>query len=87
MRGIDKEKAMRLSRFQFTIRRLILLVAICAVAFALLRTPFGFLVIAIVMVLPGFLIHRSRGGDGILGGALSTALVVCAAGLCSPSLL
>jgi hypothetical protein len=35
--------AMRLPRFQFTIRRLILLIAGCAVAFALLRSRFGFL--------------------------------------------
>jgi len=63
-------------RFRFTIRQLIVLIAICAVAFALLRTPFGFLVIAIASVLPGFLIERARGGEGILGGAVSASLTV-----------
>jgi hypothetical protein len=67
-------------RFQFTIRQLIALIAICAVAFALLRTPFGFLIIAFALVLPGFLLERARarGGKGIIGGALSTGLIICA---------
>ena len=64
-------------RFQFTIRQLIALIAICAVAFALLRTPFGFLIIAFAVVLPGFLLERARGGKGIIGGALSAGLIIC----------
>jgi hypothetical protein len=72
-------------RFRFTIRQLVALIAICAIVFALLRTPVGFLVLAVVSVFPGFLIQRARGGEGILGGALSAALtacfLVCAAGL------
>lgn len=72
---------MQLPRFRFTIRQLIALIAICAVVFALLRTPFGFLVIAFGSVLPGFLIERARGGAGILGGALSACFIVCAGGL------
>ena len=67
--------AMRLPRYQFTIRRLILLIAGCAVVLALLRTPFGFLVVAFGFVLPGFLIERARGGSGVLGGGLSASLI------------
>lgn len=72
---------MRLPRFQFTIRRLLLLIAGCAVALALLRTPFGFVVVAFGVVLPGFLIERAKGGAGILGGALSASVIVFAGGL------
>jgi hypothetical protein len=68
-------------RFRFTIRQLIALIAICAVAFALLRTPFAFLVIALALVLPGFLIERARGGEGILGGAISASLIVAFLGV------
>jgi hypothetical protein len=50
------------------------LIAVCAVAFALLRTPFGFIVVAFGFVIPGFIIERARGGDGVVGGALSASL-------------
>ena len=43
--------------------------------FALLRTPFGFLVVAFGFVVPGFLIERARGGDGVIGGAISASLI------------
>jgi hypothetical protein len=66
---------MGLPRFQFTIRRLILMIAGCAIVLALLRTPFGFLVIAFGFVLPGFIVGRARGGDGVIGGALSASLI------------
>jgi hypothetical protein len=62
-------------RLRFTIRQSLLLIAICAVAFALLRTPFLPLVIGFGLVLPGFLIERARGGSGILGGACSGGLI------------
>jgi hypothetical protein len=71
----DEEKAMRLPRFQFTIRRLIVWIAIFGVCFALLRTPFGFVVVCVGAALPGFFIGRARGGSGIISGALSEAAV------------
>jgi hypothetical protein len=77
---------MQTPRFGFTIRQLLALIAICAVVFALLRTPVGFLVIAVASVLPGFLIQRARGGEGILGGALSAALTACLL-VCAAALL
>ena len=65
------ELAMRISRFQFTIGRLLIIIAICGVSFALLRTPFGFLVVLVAMVLPGFFLGRARGGSGVIAGAFS----------------
>ncbi len=66
-------------RFQFTIRRLIVVIAICAVCSALLRTPFALLVVfsgvGLGVVLPGFLWERTRGGSGILGGALAASVI------------
>jgi hypothetical protein len=66
---------MRLPRFQFKIRQLIVVVAVCAVCFALLRTPGGVLILYAGVILPGFMIERARGGPGILGGALSAATI------------
>ena len=66
---------MRPSRFQFKIRHLIVVVAVCAVCFALLRTPGGVLILYTGVILPGFVIERSRGGSGILGGALSASTI------------
>jgi hypothetical protein len=69
---------MRLPRF--TIRQLIGLIVICAVFLALLRTQAGPFILALVVpigiVLPGFLIDRARGGEGILGGALAGGVVL-----------
>jgi hypothetical protein len=65
----------RPSRFQFKIRHLIVVVAVCAVCFALLRTPGGVLILYTGVILPGFMIERSRGGPGILGGALSASTI------------
>lgn len=62
---------MRLPRFQFTIRRLVAVVALCALCFALLRSPVGLLLAYFMLFLPGFLISRAHGGWGILGGGLS----------------
>jgi hypothetical protein len=66
---------MQLPRIRFTIRQLLGLIVICAVAFASLRTPFGFVVVAFAFVAPGFLIERSRGGDGVIGGGVSASLI------------
>jgi hypothetical protein len=49
---------------------LIKLVAICAVFFALLRTPGAPLIVAIGFVLIGFAVDRAKGGMGIRGGTL-----------------
>ena len=46
-----------------------------AVVLTLLRTPVGLVVLAFMIALPGFLLERSRGGSGILGGALSSGLI------------
>jgi hypothetical protein len=63
------------ARFRFTLRQAGLLVAVCAVVFALLRTLAGaFLVIMVGPVLPGFIIGRVKGGRGIVGGMLSAVL-------------
>jgi hypothetical protein len=67
-----------LPQFRFSIRQLAYFVAICALLFAVLRTPFGFLVLAIGCVLPGFWIGRARGGSGVLGGGLCASLIACA---------
>jgi uncharacterized PurR-regulated membrane protein YhhQ (DUF165 family) len=64
-----------LPRLRFTIRQLLGLIAICAVTFALLRTPFGFVLVPVGFVVPGFLIGRARGGDGVIGGAISASLI------------
>jgi hypothetical protein len=66
---------MQLLPLRFTIRQLIGLIAVCAVTFALLRTPFGFVVVAFGFVVPGFLIERAGGGDGVIGGAVSASLI------------
>ncbi len=67
---------MRHPRFQFTLRLLIVLIAVCGVSFALLRTPFGFIVVYVGAALPGFLIGRARGGSGIIAGAISESAVL-----------
>jgi hypothetical protein len=66
---------MSLPRFRLKLRQAGLLIALCAVCFALLRMPAGvFLVIMVGPVLPGFIIGRVKGGMGILGGMLSAGL-------------
>ena len=69
------EWAMPFPRLRFTIRQLIGLIAICGVACAVLRTPVGFVALAFGFVVPGFLIERASGGDGVIGGALSASLI------------
>jgi hypothetical protein len=61
-------------RFQFGLAQLVKLVVLCALVFALLRTPFAPLVVMVCVVLPGFLIGRSNGGNGILGGTAAGCL-------------
>jgi hypothetical protein len=56
-------------------------VAVCAVAFAALSTPFAFFVVAIGIVIPGFTIDRFRGGAGILGAMISAAIALVSLGI------
>jgi hypothetical protein len=58
-------------KFQFTIRHLIIVIAVFAACLAMLRSPVGFLVLLVWGALPGYVIGRIRGGSGIFGGALS----------------
>jgi hypothetical protein len=53
----------------------------CAVAAALLWTPGAPLVKAILIVLPGFVLDRLKGGPGIIGGLLSSAILGVAWGI------
>ena len=62
-------------RFQFTLRHLMWLVAVCAIASALLTTLAAPLVLAIAMIVPGFVIERIRGGTGIIGGTISGCMI------------
>jgi hypothetical protein len=65
---------MRPPRFRFTLGQLLTLVAVSAVAFAMVRTPFWPLLLAIGPVMPGFAIDRARGGPGIIGAMLGGAI-------------
>jgi hypothetical protein len=51
------------------------LVAICGVSFALLTTPFILFGAGVLIVVPGFVLERVRGGTGILGGSISGCLI------------
>ncbi len=62
-------------RFQFTLRHLMWLVAVSAIASALLTTLAAPLVLAIAMIVPGFVIERIRGGTGIIGGTISGCMI------------
>jgi hypothetical protein len=73
--------AMALRRFRFTIRQMIKLIALCAFCFAVLRTPFAPLIVAIGGVLPGFILSRANGGTGIRGGTLCGCLVFITYGI------
>jgi hypothetical protein len=76
-----KSPAMQPSRIQFTLGQLMGLILICALVFAALSTPFAIFVLAIGIVVPGFLYDRFRGGAGIVGGMVSAALVLVALGI------
>jgi hypothetical protein len=47
------------------------LVALCAVGFALLTTSVAPLGVGVLVILPGFVLERARGGTGIIGGVIS----------------
>jgi hypothetical protein len=66
---------MRRPPFQLTIRHSLALIAVCAVCFALLRTPTGCAVLWAASPFPGFIIARARGGHGVIGGAVSFSAV------------
>jgi hypothetical protein len=81
MRSLDPRRY--IVRFQVDSRDcsidclLIIAIAVLALCFAILRSPFGFLVVLVAGVLPGYVIGRLRGGSGIIAGALSES--ACAA--------
>ena len=76
-----KAPAVRLRRLQFKLRQLMVLVLVCAVVFALLTTPAVVLVVAVGIVIPGFLIDRLRGYSGVVGGMVSAALAPMGLGI------
>jgi hypothetical protein len=47
------------------------LVALCAVGFALLTTSAAPLGVGVLVIIPGFVLGRARGGTGIIGGMIS----------------
>jgi hypothetical protein len=51
------------------------LVALCAVGFALLTTPVAPLGAGVLVVVPGFVLERIRGGTGIIGGTASGCFI------------
>jgi hypothetical protein len=71
----------RHSRTQFTLGQLMGLILTCALVFAALSTPFAIFVLAIGIVVPGFLIDRFRGGAGIVGGMISAAMALVGLGI------
>ena len=61
---------------QFTLGELMGLVALCAVGFALPTIWLAFLGAGpLLVVVPGFVIERARGGTGIIGGIVSGCLI------------
>jgi hypothetical protein len=66
---------MRPPQSQFTMRELMGLVALCAVGFALLTTSVAPLGIGVLVIIPGFVLERARGGTGIIGGMISGCLL------------
>jgi hypothetical protein len=60
---------------QFALRELMGLVALCAVGFALLTSPVAPLGIGVLVIIPGFVLERARGGTGIIGGMISGCLL------------
>jgi hypothetical protein len=62
---------MKPPRYQLTLHQLMVLVAFCALSFALLATPAAPMIVAIWIVLPGIAIDRARGGEGVVGGVLA----------------
>jgi hypothetical protein len=56
---------------QFTLGELMGLVALFALSFAMLTTSMAPLGVGVLIVLPGFVLERARGGRGIIGGIIS----------------
>ncbi len=73
--------AMRHSRIQFTLGQLMGLIGVCAVVFAALSTPFEIFVVALGIVVPGFIIDRFKGGSGIVGGMISASITLVGVGI------
>jgi hypothetical protein len=56
---------------QFTLGELMGLVALFALSFAMLMTSMAPLGVGVLIVVPGFVLGRARGGKGIIGGIIS----------------
>ena len=56
---------------QFTLGELMGLVALFALSFAMLTTSLAPLGVGVLIVVPGFVLERARGGKGIIGGIVS----------------
>jgi hypothetical protein len=67
--------------FQPTLPHAVSLIIVCAVAVSLLFTPGAPLVVAIAIVIPGFLIHRVMGRTGIIGGTMSSSILAVILGV------
>ncbi len=61
-------------RFQFTIRRLVQLVALAAFDCYLFHLGFRLVAAAWTLALPGFFLDRARGGSGIFGSMMAGLL-------------
>lgn len=73
---------MQLPRNRSTLLQLTsILILLCAVALALVGTPGSRCVLAIAIVLPGFFIEQARGGTGVIGGVVSTAVLAVGSGI------
>jgi hypothetical protein len=62
-------------RSQHTLSELMGLVAVCAVGLALLTTRLAPIGIGVLIVLPGFVVGRVKGGSGLIGGIVSGCLI------------
>jgi hypothetical protein len=68
-------------KLQYTLGQLMGLVALCAVTFAALATPLAIFVAAIGIAIPGLVIDRFRGGAGVLGSMVSSAVTLVILGI------
>jgi hypothetical protein len=69
-------------QIRFTLGQLAILIACCAFALALFRMPGGLLVLNLTgLVVPGFILGRTKGRTGIGGGMLSGCLTFASFGL------
>lgn len=66
---------MKPPRSQHTLSELMGLVAVCAVGLALLTTQWALIGFGVLVVIPGFVVGRVKGGSGLIGGIVSGCLI------------